>query len=106
MHTEPHPLTRKWVTIKPGVGNQPVIHNTMHDVTGAPFEVEGWQDALFGKSWMDCEGNPAALVYAMRSAFAELPTNDDVVYGHVNGLGMMLHSSELGEVIEAPKERV
>ena len=46
---------------------------------------------------MFCDGNPACLKYAVRSAFAMLPTDDNVLYGKVNGLGHLVHISEVIE---------
>ena len=63
------------------------------------FEIEDWFDTLGGKSWMDAEGNWAALGYAMRSGFSQgrIPVDDEVVYGHNldSGMGHAVHVSEL-----------
>lgn len=67
---------------------------------GQIFLVEDWQVNVFGKSWMLCDGNPACLKYAMRSAFADLPTDNEVVYGKIGPFGHLVHVSELGEVVE------
>lgn len=64
-------------------------HNNIED-----FEVEDWWDHLTGKSWMISSGNFAAMNYAMRSGFAGLPTDDEVVYGHIGALGYLVHVSE------------
>jgi hypothetical protein len=67
------------------------------------FVVEDWWDHLTGGSWGDADGNPACLKYAMRTGFSDgIPAFDnEVVYGHVDGLGHLLHESELGDEIEA-----
>jgi hypothetical protein len=44
---------------------------------------------------MDCDGNIAALHYAARAAFSDLPPDDDVLYGHIDGLGHLVHVSEI-----------
>lgn len=93
---EPHPLAGKKVKIKDGV-NDPAQKQV---VGGAEYVIEDWWDRLTGGSWMFADGNPAALHYAMRSAFNQLPINDDVVYGKIGNLGHLVHVSELGEVIE------
>lgn len=49
---------------------------------------------------MFCDGNPACMKYAIRSAFAGLPTDNNVVYGKVGGFGHIVHVSELGPVIQ------
>lgn len=59
------------------------------------FVVEDWWDHLTGRSWMDASGNPAAMVYGIRSGFAGLPTDDEVVYGKVGPFGHLVHTSEL-----------
>jgi len=48
---------------------------------------------------MDANGNPAALMFAIRSARADLPTDDEVVYGKIGNFGHIIHTSELGEVV-------
>jgi hypothetical protein len=60
------------------------------------IHVEDYWDRVAGKSWMFCDGNPAALKFAVRSAMSGLPTDDEVVYGKVAGLGHIVHVSELG----------
>ena len=61
------------------------------------MRVEDYWDRVTGGSWMFADGNPAAIAFAVRSAVAGLPTDDDVVYGKVDGLGHIVHVSELGE---------
>lgn len=86
-HTTPHPLAGHTVTVKADLhGQGPGEHE---------FTVEDWNDRVFGQSWMLLEGHPAALVYAMRSAMAGLPTDNEVVYGKVHGLGHLVHVSEI-----------
>jgi len=59
------------------------------------IKIEGlWRD-VFGSSWMFANGNPACLHYAMRSAKDNLPTDDKVYYGKINGMGHLVHESEL-----------
>lgn len=62
------------------------------------YRVEDWNDRVFGQSWMDMTGHPASLVYAMRSAVAGLPLDNDVVYGKIGHLGHLIHTSELAQV--------
>jgi len=63
-----------------------------HDVV-----IEDWADRVFGKSWMFMDGNPAALVYAMRAGLAGLPTDDEVVYGKTrSGRSHLVHVREIG----------
>jgi hypothetical protein len=90
---EKHPLAGKTVILKIS-GPDPVGFN------GSSFRVEDWWINVAGKSWMFCDGNPTCLGYAVRSAVARLPIDDDVLYGKVGGLGHIFHESELGEVVE------
>ena len=70
------------------------------DATPGPVErlreaFDAWRDRVAGKSWMMCDGNPAALKFAVRSAAAGLPTDDEVLYGKIGGLGELIHISEI-----------
>ena len=62
---------------------------------GSDYRVEDYWINVSGGSWMDAVGNPAALNYAMRSATAGLPIDDNVLYGKIGGLGFLIHESEL-----------
>lgn len=95
MHTQSHPLAGK--TVK--------INDTGKDATqsavvpGAEYRVEDYWDKVTGKSWMNSDGNPAAMQYAMRSAIAGLPLDDEVVYGKIGAFGHLVHVSELGDTV-------
>lgn len=70
----------------------------MHGFRGmnqVEYEVEDWWDHLTGKSWMDSDGNPAALQYAVRSGAAGNPINDEVLYGKINYIGYLVHVSDI-----------
>lgn len=67
---------------------------------GREFEAEDWGENVLGRSWMMATGNPTAIIYAIRRAYAGLPMDDNVVYGHIDGMGILLHVSEL----DVPKE--
>jgi hypothetical protein len=73
--------------------------NCADKLNGQEFVVEDYWENIAGKSWMFCDGNPACIKYAIRSAFAGLPTDNNVVYGKVGGIGHIVHVSELGPVI-------
>lgn len=84
MNRDPHDKAGQVVTIVSG------------QFAGENYRVEDWWDRLTGKSWMISDGNPACLDYAIRAAHDRLPTDDDVVYGHLNnGLGKLIHISQL-----------
>lgn len=64
--------------------------------TTVDYKVEGYWDTITGGSWMFANGNPACLAYAVRSAVADLPTDNNVLYGKTpDGLGHLVHVSEI-----------
>lgn len=96
MHTEQHLLSGRYV----------VLNDTTKDPTrdmvvpGSIYHVKDWWDRAYGKSWLHSDGNIAAVQYAIRVGFAKhVPTDDDVVYGHIDGIGHLVHVSELGEIL-------
>lgn len=87
IHTEPHPLAGKTVKL--------LISATDN------FTIEDWQDRVYnGKSWQVLTRNPACIYYASRVSQTKLPIDDEVVYGKINGIGYIIHISELGDVVE------
>ncbi len=86
----------KTVVLKDGVAD-PVQGMV---VGGARYEVEGYWTDVTGVSWMFANGNPAALHYAIRSAANNLPTDDEVLYGKIGGLGHLVHVSEIEGVYD------
>lgn len=94
-HTEPHLLAGRMVHLDAAVqsgGNQILP-------SGYPLTVDDWWDRMNGKSWRENPGNPAAMMYGIRAELSGLPLDDEVIYGHVNGLGYLVHVSEIGEII-------
>lgn len=92
-HPDEHPLAGRTVKLKIDLQN--------HDaavIDGAEFRVEDWWDRLTGGSWMSANGNPAAILYALRTA--GIPLDDEVVYGKIGAFGHLVHVSELGEVLK------
>ena len=69
---------------------------TKGEFEGHAYRIEDWWDRVSGGSWMFAEGNPACLEYAVRSGFGGLPTDDEVLYGKIGGLGKLIHVSEIG----------
>ena len=60
------------------------------------YKVEDlWINVSGGKSWINCNGNFACLNYAIRSSREGLPTDDRVLYGKIDGLGYLVHVSEI-----------
>jgi len=92
MHKEKSEFADKEVTIK-----KRVKHPQVEDFGGSKILIEDWWDRVTGQSWMFTQGNPACLIYAMRTGFSkkEIPTDDEVLYGKINGLGHLIHISEL-----------
>lgn len=90
-HADPHPLAGQTVTLDDGLA----LGMNGQRLAGATFEVEDYWDRVAGGSWMHAEGNPVCLEYAMRSGFAGLPTDDEVLYGKVEGRGHLVHVSEV-----------
>lgn len=96
MHNDSHPLAYKSVKL-----NEKAKDRLGEVVEDAVYRIEDWWDKLTGKSWMYSDGNPAALKYAMRSGlYAQLPIDDEVVYGKIGNFGHLVHVSELGEVVD------
>lgn len=50
--------------------------------------------------WGMQQGNPACLLYAMRSGFENLPFGNEY-YGKIGSFGEIVHESELKEVNES-----
>lgn len=83
IHKDSHPASGKVVKIKGGA------------LDGQDYRLEDWWDRVAGKSWMFCDGNPACLEYAMRSAADNTPMDNEVVYGKVGPFGKLVHVSHL-----------
>ncbi len=92
LHATSSDFAGKTVKIKPGVK-----HPQVSDFGGSEYRVEDWWDRVSEGSWMDAKGNPACLVYAMRTGFSENPTpmDDEVLYGKVGMFGHLVHISEI-----------
>ena len=84
------PVLVTWANQPPGSAPQdknPVV---------ARYDGE-WKE-LTGTSWMHSDGNPAALIYAMRCDADSLPFDDNVHYVHVGAFGHLVHETELSAV--------
>jgi len=82
---EQSPLAGKTITIKTG------------EFAGMEYQVEDWWQNAAGMSWMVAKGNPACLKYAMRTGLSviPIPTDNEVLYGHIGELGELIHISEV-----------
>lgn len=90
IHGEKHPLAGKTVKIKNSVR---WFQGT--EYAGQDFRLEDWWDRLGQGSWMFCRGNPACIIYALRSGLSGLPTDDEVVYGKIGNYGHLIHVTEI-----------
>jgi hypothetical protein len=62
---------------------------------GKEIRIEDWWINVAGIPWGDANGNPAAMSYGMRAGLAGLPWDNEVLYGKVDGLGHLVHLSEI-----------
>jgi len=93
IHNTPSPY--KGQTIKVAAF---VRHPQLENFGGSEIVIEDWWDRVYGSSWMFAQGNPACLVYAMRTGFSKvpIPNDNEVLYGHTrDGLGHLIHVTEL-----------
>lgn len=93
--TERPDYAGKTVALKDGLQ-----HHQFPGLDSSEVEVEGYWDEVAGRSWMFSDGNPACLIYAMRSAICGLPTDDRVLYAKYRGLGVLVHVSEVEREVE------
>ena len=100
IHDEPHTLAGQTVKLN-ARANDPL--RAMVNA-GSEFRIEDWVDRLDltddGKSlWDSLPKNWATAHYVNRATLSNLPTDDEVVYGKINGLGHCVHVCELGELV-------
>ena len=97
IHNKPSELAGKIVKIK-----KDATHFQLDNFGGSDFRVEDWWDRVTGRSWMIANGNPAAIIYAMRSShqIRAIPTDDEVLYGKIGSLGHLVHISEIEDAEE------
>lgn len=95
MHRENHSLAGKTVRLNDRA-NDPIYRVVMPLKL---YEIEGWWDFLTGSSWRFAQSrNIDARHYAARRIAAGLPPDDEVVYGKIDGLGRLVHATELGSI--------
>jgi urocanate hydratase len=73
------------------------IKTEANEIGGKEINIEDWWINVAGKSWMTCQGNPACIIYAMRTGLGQIqvPINNNVLYGKINGLGFLIHECEI-----------
>lgn len=63
------------------------------------FRVEDLDTKIWPGGWGVQQGNPACLIYAMRSGFAGLPLRGKVYYGKIGAFGHLVHEDEFLEEV-------
>lgn len=87
-HQAAHPSAGETVTVE--IKGHHQLPDGRHE-----YRLEDWWDRITGGSWMTADGNPAAMIYGMRSGLISLPIDDEVVYGKIGSLGHLVHVSEI-----------
>lgn len=88
------PYAGMTVKVKEDIGPDPMTRQVL---AGQDFEIEDWWQNISGRSWMNSDGNPAALNYGFRIRLSghSIPLNNEVLYGKIGGLGYLFHITEL-----------
>jgi hypothetical protein len=83
---DPSPYAGQTVKLRPG-----------GDYGDLPAAVVDWYERTgTGVSWHDAIAtDPRAQSYAMRRAMADLPDDDDVLFARVDGMGQLIHRTEI-----------
>jgi hypothetical protein len=91
---DPSPYAGKTVTLRADIQN----------IGGLPAEVADWYERLHdGIGWRDrIAVDPRCESYNMRSAMAGLPDDNDVLYARVDGMGMLIHVTEIQGYVSPP----
>ena len=79
VHTFSHPMRGQKVKLKCGVY----------------FQLGDWWDSFGYGPWIENMHNPVCVNYGLMVVAANLPRDDEVVFGTIDGLGYMVHESEL-----------
>ncbi|KKL46939.1 hypothetical protein LCGC14_2340500 [marine sediment metagenome] len=74
------------------------IKTDIMEIGGNEILIEDYWMNVAGKSWMDCDNNPACLQYAMRAGLTGLPTDNNVLYGKIGWLGFLVHVNEIEDL--------
>lgn len=86
VHAESHPNAGESVSVR-----MTTLEGELKDTA----VIEDWWDRVSGESWMNSNGNPAALIYGLRTGVVGLPLDDEVIYGKIGSLGHLIHTSEI-----------
>lgn len=84
---DPSPYAGQTVTLRPDA----------RDIGGQSAAVVDWYERLHdGVSWRDRIGvEPKVEAYSMRAALSGLPDDDDVLFARVDGMGALIHVTEI-----------
>lgn len=88
-HSVPHPMTGQWTALK-------LIGGDPDNIDGEEFLVEDWHDRVAGIHLKDMESS-LYMIYSLRMLGVDPAPDEDVVYGHVHGRGVLVHNLELDE---------
>jgi hypothetical protein len=82
----------------PYVGQTLKLRADAAEIGGQPFEVQDWFDRTAGVTWRKAldAGDPRAIGYNVRRGLGGLPDDDDVLFGRLDGVGRLVHVSEIG----------
>lgn len=91
---EKSPYAGMVVKTKPDVGIDLTSGRSLGDLE---FHIEDWWENVSGQSWMNSDGNPAAMNYAFRIDMGggKVPLDNEVLYGKIGWFGYLFHVSEL-----------
>lgn len=67
------------------------------EIGGQPCEVVDWYVNVAGRTWHEAltAGDPKADGYNIRHGMAGLPDDDEVLFGRVDGMTMLVHVTEV-----------
>jgi hypothetical protein len=91
VHPERHPYANRVVLLSNNA-QDPLDRKV---VPGTDFVVLDWADRCFGSPWRTVR-YPVTGAYAVRVELAELPIDDEVVYGRIGSTYYLVHETELG----------
>ncbi|QCG77047.1 hypothetical protein SEA_EWALD_38 [Gordonia phage Ewald] len=88
IHPDPHPTADRAVV---------VLAKSIASETPQPmvFMVEDYWDRVSGGSWQTAVDSREALAYGLRAGFADLPLDDEVLYGTIGSTTLLVHVSEI-----------
>lgn len=89
IHECPHPWAGETVRIN----QKDHCDDREQIVPDAELVIEDWWDRVFGTDWQ-MTPHPLALRHMLRANRASLPLDDEVVYGKIDGMGVLVHVSE------------